>query len=179
MKKLLITLALIPMISQAQNCSKITEDLDKFTNVTSYITNTGTALDFFKTIKGRDTIYTLYIEITTVTATAGKKGAFVLLSNGKKIERPMSDVECNAMGGSLVHSSTIKLTRQEMEMLKRYAVTDAKLYVYTLEISEIDQLSIKDYANCISRKDPIPSMKAIMESEEFKAEPVKILNTGR
>lgn len=128
-------------------CKNIETTTDKFTGETTASSDYSEGIKFLKISKsGTSKIY-LTINESGPTLNVGKKGLTLLLENGKKIERPNTDIEVKASRSNYVYSAFIELTKAEIDLIINNPITDDRLYIYDGEIKNGSKLS--NYLKCL------------------------------
>jgi len=89
------------------------------------------------------------MSLTTIGSTPSTgEGVIILLENGQKITKNIEtsvDVNDNAQ---YEHSAFISLTNTDIELLKQYEMTDARLYIFDMKIKNPEQYL--GYINCLT-----------------------------
>ena len=101
-------------------CNYITETIDKFTGVTTYATENQNGVVFYKIKKGAAAKYYIAINIPKHTMV---KGAIVLLSGNKRIERPGLELTGFPDG----FGAYFELTLKEAHLLIDNEITDTRV----------------------------------------------------
>ena len=123
----------------SQDCPGVRKEIDKFQNTTSYIADPVHFATFIKRINGKDTAYILSMHTKGTTANVGKQGLYIIFSDGKRIDRPETEVNLTLGEGAYYYYATIKLTKAELEILGTSFITDWRLYIY-------DGIALEDYS---------------------------------
>ncbi len=140
MKKLLVFVSILFFkFGFSQDCPGVRKEIDKFQNTTSYIADPVHFATFIKKINGKDTAYILSMHTKGTTANVGKKGLYIIFSDGKRIDRPETVIELTLGEGAYYYYATIKLTKAELEILRTSFITDWRLYIY-------DGIALVDYS---------------------------------
>lgn len=102
-----------------------------------------------KTIKGKETNIYLSINETGSTLNVGKTGLILLLEGGHRIDKPDAkiDAEVNTAGGGYVYKAFVLLTKEDLDLLSKYSITDDRLYIYEGTILKGNK--IKEYVKCL------------------------------
>ncbi|PWB25428.1 hypothetical protein [Flavobacterium sp. HTF] len=132
-------------------CEDIKTETDKFTGEVRANSPYSEGFSFMKTIKdGKTTIY-LAVNEAGATANVGGKGLFLLLSNGKKIEKPNApiDVKVNKGAKGFLYSAFVPLTTEDIKLLTENQITDNRLYIYDGTVKNGQKLS--EYLKCLSK----------------------------
>jgi len=133
------------------DCSSVTKTVDEFTGEITFeariTADDGGDVSFLKIKKGGVTIYYLSIWIKETGIYTGT-GVTIILKNGKKISKPSAKVDYSYAGSSFYTTAFIKLTADDIALLKQSGIEKYKLYISTGEISPYSDLS-KDFFNCI------------------------------
>lgn len=130
-------------------CDEIKPETDKFTGDVRTSTPYSEGVTFLKTVKaGKTTIY-LGINEAGTSASVGAKGLILLLTNGKRIERPDApiDVKVNTGARGFLYSAFIALTPDEIKLLTENEITDNRLYIYDGTITNGKKLA--EYLKCL------------------------------
>ena len=109
-------------------------EVDKFDKDTTYETPFD-QIKFIKTIKNNKT--TIYMSISTIGSiyAMGKK-VLILLDNGEIIEKTDDiDIRVNN-NGDYEYSTFIRLSNLDINLLKKYNITDTKLYIFDMKIKK-------------------------------------------
>ncbi len=132
-------------------CDDITVKKDKFNGEISYTTPIRKGINFIKIEKdGKTSIYMSILQFGS-TLSVGKKGLILLLENGARISRPNAEIDVDAADNGYRYSAFIQLTSSEINLLKKYRVTDDRLYIYDGTINKEAGSLIKAYINCIAK----------------------------
>ena len=159
MKKLVLVLFAIYSMSQVafaqeikkidKYCKKIDVTVDKFNGETKYRTPLLKQISFIKYIKeGKETIY---MSIRTIGSTPSTgEGVTILLDNGEKIEKNVdTDVSVNS-NAQFEHSAFFRLTKADIELLKKHNITDTRLYIFDMKI--LKPVQYRAYMICLDDK---------------------------
>ena len=159
MKKLGLVLFAIYSMSQVafaqeikkidKYCKKIDVTVDKFNGETKYRTPLLKQISFIKYIKeGKETIY---MSIRTIGSTPSTgEGVTILLYNGEKIEKNVdTDVSVNS-NAQFEHSAFFRLTKADIELLKKHNITDTRLYIFDMKI--LKPVQYRAYMICLDDK---------------------------
>jgi|SaaInlStandDraft_2_1057019.scaffolds.fasta_scaffold31678_1 hypothetical protein len=159
MKKLGLVLFAIYSMSQVafaqeikkidKYCKKIDVTVDKFNGETKYRTPLLKQISFIKYIKeGKETIY---MSIRTIGSTPSTgEGVTILLDNGEKIEKNVdTDVSVNS-NAQFEHSAFFRLTKADIELLKKHNITDTRLYIFDMKI--LKPVQYRAYMICLDDK---------------------------
>jgi len=163
MKKLVLVLFSIYSLTQVsfaqeiktdKYCKKIDVEVDKFNGETKYQTpilkQLGKKQIFFtKIIKnGEETVY-MNISTNGSTPSTGN-GVTILLDNGEKIEKnTKTDVRVNS-NAQFEHSAFFRLTKADIDLLKKHNITDTKIYVF--EMSIVNPIQYRAFMICLDEK---------------------------
>ncbi len=132
-------------------CKKIKIETDKFTGETKSNTDYSEGISILKVEK--DKTITIYLSINTTGSTlnVGKEGLILLLENNKRIEKPEAriDAKVNTSGKGYVYNAFVRLTPEDIKLLKENNITDARLYIYDSIIKK--GFKIKEYLKCLSK----------------------------
>ena len=155
-----LTLLLIPFITLTQvtftqklttekYCKNIKIEVDKFTGETRYRTPLLKQIHFIKYIKnGEEKTYMMISTIGSTPATG--KGVILLLENGEKITKNIeTNVSVNT-NAQFEHTAFFSLNKNDIELLKKYNVTDTRLYIFDMEI--IKPIQYRAYIICLENK---------------------------
>ena len=130
-------------------CKKITKNVDKFTNVTMYMSEQADGLQVVKMVKGSSKTIFLAVSIMAATVNVNKKGVSLLLENKTRIDRPAEPIDVDTgISSFFKYTALIKLTPAEIAMLKASKITDIKVYIYTGEIQNGEE--IIEYLKCMT-----------------------------
>jgi hypothetical protein len=152
---ILISLITLIQVSSAQElkiekyCKKIKVENDKFDGEIKYSTPVLKQIRFIKSIdKGGSRTY---MSISTIGSTPSTgEGVTLLLENGKKIYKKVeTDVRVNS-NAQFEHSAFFSLYEYEIELLKKYSITDAKLYIFEMKIK--NPIQYRAYLICLDSK---------------------------
>lgn len=130
-------------------CKKIKVKVDKFNGETEYSTPILKQICFYKIIKNGESI--VYMRISTIGSTPSTgEGVTLLLENGVKIEKNIeTSVDVNNYA-QFEHSAFFILTKDEIELLKKYNITDTRLYIFDMTIRKPFQY--RAYLICLDSK---------------------------
>ena len=159
MKKLGLVLFAIYSMSQVafaqeikkidKYCKKIDVTVDKFNGETKYRIPLLKQISFIKYIKeGKETIYRSIRTIGSTPSTG--EGVTILLDNGEKIEKNVdTDVSVNS-NAQFEHSAFFRLTKADIELLKKHNITDTRLYIFDMKI--LKPVQYRAYMICLDDK---------------------------
>ncbi|MGB1218367.1 MAG: hypothetical protein ACPG4W_01165 [Flavobacteriales bacterium] len=130
-------------------CKKIDVEVDKFNGETKYQTPLLKQIGFTKIIKDGEEI--VYMSIRTIGSTPSTgKGVIILLDNGEKIEKNVdTDVRVNS-NAQFEHSAFFRLTKSDIELLKKHNITDTRLYIFDMKI--LKPVQYRAYMICLDDK---------------------------
>lgn len=148
---LLLTLCSLLLLSQDDCTGSLTINKDKFTGEISIFTPLDEPLSINKIVEKTKTYYFLSASVIGVTATVGRKGLYILFSDGTKFIRQNEsiDTKVNKYGSGFEYSAFIELTKKEVEIFSKKTVTDVKLYIYDREVDGFDSSQFKCYVAAI------------------------------
>lgn len=134
-------------------CGEITETIDKFTGETKYMARISLTT-IHKVVKG--TSKKIYLSLATIGSTPSKgKGVIILLEGGKKITKEIStDVDVVTLGeyAEYQHSAFIPLASTDIDLLKKYNITDYRLYIFDQEVAPRSADKIRAIMMCLDEK---------------------------
>ena len=130
-------------------CKKIDVKVDKFNGETKYSTPLSKQIAFIKYIRDGEEV--VYMSISTIGATPSTgEGVVILLDNGEKIEKNVdTDVSVNN-NAQFEHSAFIRLTKEDIELLKKHNITDTRLYIFDMKIRK--PVQYRAYMICLDDK---------------------------
>lgn len=135
MKKILLTLTVaLPLITFAQ-CKGITSKTDDFTGEKTLMTPTMSNLVLVKSIKEKDTTYTLCLQVPNSQMAIGK-GAYVLFSDGSKWMKDFEEVDSQVITSYYVYYAKIQLTPDELEEISTKRIKKMKLHIFEADVTE-------------------------------------------
>lgn len=156
MKKILLILLFISYGKCfSQSCSSVNKKVDKFTGKVTYmspvISPSHSATPSIVFLKDDSTIF-LSLSGVGSSLRVSKKGVYILFDNGEKINREdvTIDVKPNENSGWWTYSAIFKLSNKEIELFKKYLLTDFRLYLFDESLNENLSKEVMFYANCIS-----------------------------
>jgi len=123
--------------SQELNVEKYRKDIriidDKFTGEKRLLSPLLEPISFMKVISPKDTLY--FISLRTVASTYSTgNGVIILLENGDKITKNV-ETESKLKNSQWEHSAMDYLSIEEMELLKKYNITDVRIYIHDFSVS--------------------------------------------
>jgi len=139
--------------SLAQNIDSIdctglvTKTVDEFNGEIEYKVRITEDVKFLKYNESGVIRYYLSIWIKETGIYKGT-GVCIILENGKKINKPSAKVESKYVGRSFYTTSFIRLTNEDIALLKQSGIEKYKLYISTGEIKDYSYLS-KYLFNCL------------------------------
>ncbi len=130
-------------------CKKIDVEVDKFNGEAKYRTPLLKQIGFTKIIKNGEEI--VYMSIRTIGSTPSTgEGVIILLDNGEKIEKNVdTDVRVNS-NAQFEHSAFFRLTKADIELLKKHNITDTRLYIFDMKI--LNPVQYRAYMICLDDK---------------------------
>lgn len=134
-------------------CKKMEVKKDKFEDKTTTYTPYSSGISFMKVASnGQKSIY-LSINETGSTVLVNKKGLYLLLENDKKISRPETkiDVKVNKSGSGYIYNAFIRLTDEEIELLKENRITDNRLYIFDGTVKKDSADKIIGFLKCLTK----------------------------
>lgn len=127
-----------PQLCLAQeDCTPFLQtDKDKFTGQITIYTPLMEPLVLNKIILKGAEYYYLRIEVNGSTVTVGRKGVYVLFSDGTKFVRPDEEIDTkvNTHGSGYNYTCFAELKKSDLELFSKKTITDVKLYIYEREI---------------------------------------------
>ncbi|WP_345948270.1 hypothetical protein ABDD95_15580 [Mucilaginibacter sp. PAMB04274] len=151
-------------------CANINEDYDEFEKYKTFSTSTAPPqyqvqqaikqhtyipdrynTQIFKIIQKGIATYTLDIDVITTTALATRKGVFIILANGKRINKPNEEVQTDVRNGDFRRSTSIILSPADMLLLKASPIKKFKLYDVSGEVDAPERL-YKQFICLLSKK---------------------------
>ena len=146
MKKILLfeIIIFIETISYAQSldsllkennidCSSLEKTIDEFTDAITYKAEISNEVDFFKIINDGVSNYYLNIWIKESGIYTGK-GVYIILKNGKKLNKPDAEVGYRYTSGNFYATAFIKLTKDDIVLLKQSGIEKYQIAQITLKI---------------------------------------------
>lgn len=103
-----------------------------------------------KVIRNGKATYYMSIRAESSVPTILKRGVILLLSNGVRINKPAAKIDCNVDEYGYGISSFITLTELDLKQLRKYPITDFKLFAETEHVKN-PELFMK-YLNCLTSK---------------------------
>lgn len=131
-------------------CDKIEVEKDKFTKKTTYITDTRDGISFFKFTSGSTSNFYISANSAQSSLNTGKKGLFILLENGIKIQKPNAKVKVDVYGTDYVYNVFEQLNKNDISLLKKYKITNVRIYTYDEEVNS--GVILKDMFKCLIQK---------------------------
>ena len=132
-------------------CDDIEVKKDKFNGEIKYTTPIKSGITFIKIEKnGHSTIYMSIYEHGS-TLNVGKSGLILLLENGKKISKPNAKIDVDVATNGYRYNAFIRLNENDINLLKKYKITDDRLYIYDGTISGEAGNLIKEYLKCLTK----------------------------
>lgn len=126
---------------------KLERIVDEFDGKVTYnIEDEGGEISFIKIIRKGLPIYYLRIWIKEDDIYTGK-GVTLILEDGKKISKPMAEVDYELSGDSFYATTFIQLTPQDIALLKQSGIQKYRLYIVDGYTSYSRQT--KDLFNCL------------------------------
>ncbi len=125
--------------------SSITKKVDEFSGEITYDATITDDVSFLKIKKDGVIKYYLSIWIKETGIYTGT-GVWIILKNGKRINKPNEKVGYDYVGGSFYTKTFIRLTNEDITLLKQSGIEKYKLYIST---GEIDSDISKDIFNCL------------------------------
>lgn len=132
-------------------CQDITFEKDIFTKEKTYTSPIKDGITIIKTVnKGISSLYMSILEIGN-TANVGKTGVYLLLENGMKISKPNVKISIDANTNNYRYSCFFTLTPNDISLLKKYKITDKRLYIYDGSVNDDSANYVRGYINCLSK----------------------------
>ncbi len=130
-------------------CKRIKTEFDKFEEQTEYTTPILKQIVFYKIITSDETI--IYMRISTIGSTSATgEGVILLLENGGKITKDIrTSVRVN-IKAQYVHSAFFRLNEIDIELLKKFNITDTRLYIFDMKIK--NPIQYRAYMICLDEK---------------------------
>lgn len=134
-------------IDTKKYCKQIKTQVDKFEGETKYTTPLLKQISFIKIIHGENELNYMMISTIGLTPATGE-GVILLLENGEKVifNNVKTEVNVNS-SAQFEHSAFITLTKDNIELLKKYNITDARLYIFDMKIK--DPIQYRAYLMCL------------------------------
>lgn len=138
--------------SEINYCEEITNEKDKFTGEITYRTPHGNlGLYIVKYVKSGVVDYYLSVYVGGSTLNTNEKGVYILFDNGKKIIRNNEHIDVSYGDEGWMYNGFIKLTKENITLLKNNLITDVKLFIYDKEIDNKSANNIRQYMKCLSK----------------------------
>ena len=132
-------------------CQDITSKKDKFTGEVTFSSPIKDGITLIKVVnKGIVSLYMSALEIGN-TANVGKTGVYLSLENGIKISKPNVKISIDANTNNYRYSCFFPLTPNDIKLLKKYKITDKRLYIYDGSVNDDSANYIRGYINCLSK----------------------------
>jgi hypothetical protein len=131
-------------------CDEIITAYDKFENDSTYKTSYAYDVQFLKHVNNNQE--TFYLSLRTIghTVVVDGKGVIILLANNKRIERKDVDIEVRVDGdANYEYSAFIRLTSEELSLLRENEITDYRLYIYDTAVAKSLGLKLRGWLNCL------------------------------
>ena len=130
-------------------CKEIEYEKDKFTNEEKYSTPIQDGITLIKYIENGKTSIYMMVYVIGYTANVGEQGAYLLLENGSKITKLKEPIDIDVNENNYRYSAFILLNTADIALLKKYKITDIRLYIYDRKFEEEAAIRIKGYLNCL------------------------------
>ncbi|MDJ1471009.1 hypothetical protein [Xanthocytophaga flava] len=124
---------LFPDSSTEENgvyCKEIMHELEKSNDILRYYTPRSEPIWFSKRIEKDSINYYMILKVLGKNPNYREKGAVIVLETGMRITRPMIGIEEGYSEGKYTYSVAIKLTSEEITMLKTSKIKSFRLYKY-------------------------------------------------
>ena len=99
--------------------------------------------------KNNQTAYYLSLSATGLTFNVNTKGVKIILSNGQIVSFPAEKIEVSLNDNGYNYSCFIQLTKDKIEILKKFKIKKWQLYIYENEQDEIEAEEIRIMLNCL------------------------------
>lgn len=145
-----ISLNIIPEKTNNGVCEELNKEVDEFTGEITIqfdIYTEDNQVSFIKIINKKLTVYYLDIDIKETGIYTGT-GVYLILKNGKKISKPYEKVNYIYLGHNFYSRAFIRLTAQDISLLKLSGLSKFKLYISTGQITDKSDY-LKDLFNCL------------------------------
>lgn len=123
--------------SQELNVEEYRKDIkiidDKFTGGRKLLSPILEPVSFLKVISPKDTLYFIILRTVASTYSTGN-GVTILLENGEKITKNVR-TQSKLENSQWEHSAMDYLSIEEMELLKKFNITDVRLYIHDFSVS--------------------------------------------
>lgn len=152
MKTILLLMLSLSLSAFSQDCSDIEKTTDKFSGKITYSSPYSESITVTKIVKDSVTsaIY-LILRIEDSYFTASRKGAYIILQDGTKIEKPDVDIKySSANGGKNEYVAFVKLNDDDIKKLTVSKITDFKLYIWPASVKEKLGTNTMHYISCLS-----------------------------
>jgi hypothetical protein len=157
MKKvlLMISIGLISILgySQTSDCKSISKEVDEFdgkitfrADVTPFASKNMVSFVKFKYEDSERYYLSMYIAEPDIYT---GKGAYIILNNGEKISKPSEKVDYKLLGSQFYTRAYIRLTEEDIVLLKESGIKKFKLYISTGELNDKDSEKSKEIINCL------------------------------
>lgn len=130
-------------------CDDLKTETDKFTGELRVNTPVSDGISFLKVTKGNSSTYFMSVVEAGATPKVGAIGLILLLTNGKRIEKPTApiDVKVNTGARGYLYSAFITLTPDDIKLLTENLITNDRLYVFDGIIKNGQKIS--EYLKCL------------------------------
>lgn len=144
------SLTILPQSAHAQ-CKDLRKQVDKFDGSVTiqspiYKSITHEPVMIIRREVKNHTSFLLRLRVWA-SAPPTRKGAYLLLADGTKLEWPDEEVEVDYKNFFYAHS-TINLTPEQLEKLSKIPITDIRLHVFDMEIKKKEGERFRDYIEC-------------------------------
>ena len=136
-------------------CNKLESKKDDFTGETKIQNpiSLTTKEYIYKNINQSDTSYYLSFETTGVgEPIVDGKGVIILFENGSKLEKPNEVIDVKVGQKDYVYSCFIRLTKQDLELLRKNNISKYRLYIFDAKLSQYESIRLQNYIDCIISK---------------------------
>lgn len=133
-------------------CNKLESKKDDFTGETKIQNpiSLTTKEYIYKNINQSDTTYYLSFETTGVgEPIVDGKGVIILFENGSKLEKPNEEIDVKVGQKDYVYSCFIKLTKQDLDLLRKNNISKYRLYIFDAKLSQYESIRLQNYIDCI------------------------------
>lgn len=139
--------------SQTSDCEGMSKEVDEFdgkitlrADVTPI--SSKNIVTLIKIKKNENITYYLSMNIAASDIYTGK-GVYIILNNGEKIAKPSQKVDYRLLGSQFYSKTFIRLTDEDLALLKESGIKKFKLYILTGEFSEKESDKSKELINCL------------------------------
>lgn len=134
-------------------CNRLVPEKDKFSAKLTTYTPENFEYTLSKIEENNESRLYLTLQSYGTTLNINKSGLKILFSDGTVMEKPNEKINFKNATGTKgwTYTCFLKLTKEDIEILKNKTITDYSLYIYERKLKDNNAFELKEYLKCLSK----------------------------